>query len=315
MLFLIIFISLILSLDAQAFIPERPAILIHGIGVRGGLTWEGIPFLRYLNLQSKSMTDFLVESSGYTLGENLLSYDYDTLDPIEHIASEFATFLDEFLKSSNSESVDLICFSMGGLIARTYLNGTKDPPVKNLITIGTPHRGSYWVEIAEQIKPQSSSWFFTTLETVLSNAELPDSSLGQETYRFLDRVYRFSEYPSLGQMEPEGEFIKNLENYYIPPEINVTCIAGLVLPAFDSALVPESLVEKISERFGAGDLIVPLESALWKNADQTFIVKGPADTTWHSSLTYNPEVQALVKYILSRDYMFSKLESFQKRSK
>lgn len=56
-----------LTIQTHAFIPERPAILIHGIGFKGGLTWDGIPLLRYLNLQNRGMTDFLVESGGYTL--------------------------------------------------------------------------------------------------------------------------------------------------------------------------------------------------------------------------------------------------------
>ena len=315
MFFLIISLCIMLTIQTHAFIPERPAILIHGIGFKGGLTWDGIPLLRYLNLQNRGMTDFLVESGGYTLGKDLFLYNYDTLDPIEHIASEFAVFLDKHLEETGTEEVDLICFSMGGLIARTYLNGKENPPVRNLITIGTPHRGTYWVEVAEQVKPQSGSWFFRTLEDFLAKNDGSGASLDNDIYSFLDTVYRLSDYPSLGQMDPEGEFIKGLENYYVDPKVNITCIAGLVLPTFDSALVPKSLVALISEYFGEGDLIVPLESALWEKAHQSFIVKGPAETTWHTVLPYNPDVQAIVKYILSRDYMLTKLDSLQERPK
>ncbi len=307
MIFLFLCLLLLFSPPINAFKPERPVILIHGIGFRGLRAWQSPSLTKYLGLSNRGMADFLVESSGYTLGKDLFIHVYDTMEPIEHIASEFAVALDGYLQKAGASEVDLICFSMGGLVARTYLNNHVNPPVVNLITIATPHKGSYWVGVAENVKPQADDWPFRILGEFRDKVGREYES--RETYRFFDLVYRFGEYPSIRQMQPGGEFMQKLETYYISSQINVTCIAGYVLPSFDSAFVPESFVDLISEHFGPGDLVVPLESALWERADQKFIVKGRPDITWHTVLPYNTEVQSIVKYILSRNYMFNKLKS------
>lgn len=292
----------------MAFKPERPVILVHGIGFNGTLAWQSPPVLRYFDLINKGMAEFLVESSGYTLGKDLFIYKYDTMSSIEHIASEFNLALNEYLKQSGATKVDLICFSMGGLVARTLLNGVSDPPVENLITIATPHKGSYWVSVAENIKPQADDFLFKILGELRDNLE---NDVSFKTYRFLDSIYRFGEYPSIGQMQPEGEFMEQLASFSLSHHIRVTCVAGYVLPSFDSAFVPETFVKLLSERFGPGDLVVPLASALWERANQVFIVKGRPETTWHSVLPYHPEVQAIVKYVLSESYMQKQLRRLE----
>ena len=304
MIFLFLAVLLLFSSHTMAFKPERPVILVHGIGFNGTLAWQSPPVLRYFELINKGLAEFLVESSGYTRGKDLFIYEYDTMATIEHIANEFNLALTKYLRQSGATKVDLICFSMGGLVARTLLNGATDPPVENLITIATPHKGSYWVSVAESVKPQADDFLFKILGELRDNLA-DDVSL--KTYRFLDSVYRFGEYPSIGQMQPEGEFMEKLASFSFSPHIKVTCIAGYVLPSFDSAFVPETFVRLLSERFGPGDLVVPLESALWERADQIFIVKGRPETTWHSVLPFHPEVQALVKYVLSESYMQKQL--------
>lgn len=306
MIFLFLICLLIFPYKSQAFRPERPVVLVHGIGVRGSATWKSVPIFKYFGIQRKGMVEFLVESGGYTLDKDLFIYNYDTKDPIEHIASEFRTALDLYLEKTNTNEVDLVCFSMGGLVARTALNGEVDPPVKNLITIGTPHKGSYWVNVAENVKPQADDWLFRILGDIRDNMDL--KKVEEETYLLIDNIYRFGEFTSLKQMEPNGEFINKLSTFYLSPKVNVTCIAGYVLPTFDSTFIKISLVEAIDEHLGPGDLIVPLESALWERSKQNFVIKGRSELTWHSALPFHEDVQAIVKYLLSQDYMLTQLK-------
>lgn len=308
MIFLFLALLLIFSNPVFAYQPERPVVLVHGIGFKGIRAWQSASILQYLGIKDKGMANFLEESGGYTLGKNLFIYEYDAMVPIEHIASELSLAIEEYMKLAHADNVDLVCFSMGGLVARTMLNGQTNPPVVNLITIATPHKGSYWVGVAESLKPQPEDWLFRTLGELRDRVGTDYYSL--EIYRFIDSIYRFGEYPSIQQMAPDGDFVQKIESFYLSPKINVTCIAGYVLPAFDSAFIPESFVNLITDRFGPGDLVVPLHSAIWERANQIFVVKGRPDITWHSVLPYHPEVQAIVKHTLSRNYMFERLESF-----
>lgn len=61
--------------------------------------------------------------------------------PIPRLGQELARFLEE--KCAPQDTVSLVGFSMGGLIARSYLqNEPRAVPVRQLITIGTPNEGT-----------------------------------------------------------------------------------------------------------------------------------------------------------------------------
>jgi pimeloyl-ACP methyl ester carboxylesterase len=70
--------------------------------------------------------------------------------PIE----ESAEYLRQAINSMQGvEEIDLVCHSMGGIVARKFLNLFDEPRVKNLITLGTPNQGA---EMASYF----SSWPF-----------------------------------------------------------------------------------------------------------------------------------------------------------
>ena len=81
----------------------------------------------------------------------------DANQPIETLANDLGKFLNTLTDASGQpvQQVDLVAFSMGGLIARAYLaglqtNGTLTPPatplVRDLVLIATPNFGSYMAE-------------------------------------------------------------------------------------------------------------------------------------------------------------------------
>ena len=86
--------------------------------------------------------DYLVSKQNYTLGNDLVEFPYDwRLDNSKHLP-ELDQVVDSVLKKTNSQKVILIAHSMGGLIAKAYVNGLGSSKVDTLITIGTPFYGA-----------------------------------------------------------------------------------------------------------------------------------------------------------------------------
>lgn len=52
------------------------------------------------------------------------------------------------------DQLDIVAFSMGGIIAREYLQATHQPAVRQLITIGSPHHGSSWANAYSPVRKQ-----------------------------------------------------------------------------------------------------------------------------------------------------------------
>lgn len=80
--------------------------------------------------------------------------------PIEDLAAQLATFVEEAVPAG--ERFHYVGFSMGGLIGRWYLQemGGRGR-MANLVTISTPHRGTYmanslWLAAVRQMRPEST---------------------------------------------------------------------------------------------------------------------------------------------------------------
>ncbi|TMO61591.1 DUF7379 domain-containing protein [Pseudoalteromonas aurantia] len=71
-------------------------------------------------------------------GFEILNFSYNTLEPDKSVIfNELDAFID-------TQATALVCHSMGGLIARAYLEHNSAPSqyVEKVITLGTPHKGS-----------------------------------------------------------------------------------------------------------------------------------------------------------------------------
>jgi triacylglycerol esterase/lipase EstA (alpha/beta hydrolase family) len=69
-------------------------------------------------------------------------FNYFSFNPIEKSARELAAFVDRVRAHTGADQVDLLCHSLGGLVARTYvdmIDGHRH--VRRVVTLGTPHRG------------------------------------------------------------------------------------------------------------------------------------------------------------------------------
>jgi len=78
-----------------------------------------------------------------TLGKEfkIVKYAYDWRKPLHVLGQE----LSEALKSRKEKDITVVAHSMGGLVVRAALDDKKRkfPNVRKIITLGTPHRGSY----------------------------------------------------------------------------------------------------------------------------------------------------------------------------
>lgn len=105
---------------------ERPVLLVHGYFMSRAC----FIFLYFRMRQAGRRAIFTINLRPRTA-------------PIEELAQQLSEKVDEVLVLTRAEKIDIIGHSMGGIVARYYieqLNGAKK--VHRLITLGSPHNGT-----------------------------------------------------------------------------------------------------------------------------------------------------------------------------
>ncbi|HYN89074.1 MAG TPA: alpha/beta fold hydrolase, partial [Ardenticatenaceae bacterium] len=101
--------------------------------------WSFPPFVDYGQQFLRTLT-----SAGYVRDRTLFVAFYDWRKPVDDSARLYLVpWLDRALKRSGRDKVILVAHSMGGLVARAYVQ-SRDyrGDVAQVITLGTPHRGT-----------------------------------------------------------------------------------------------------------------------------------------------------------------------------
>ncbi len=122
----------------------NPVILLHGLGDRARL---------FRHLVAKLDTD----------GRETHAFDFvpnGGQAPLEHLAKQAANYIETHV--APHQPIDIVGFSMGGIVARYYLQrlGGLDR-THRLITIGSPHGGTLTAHLlprhgARQMRPRST---------------------------------------------------------------------------------------------------------------------------------------------------------------
>lgn len=101
--------------------------------------WGFPPFIAY----GKAFLDAF-ERAGYTRDKDLFVAFYDWRKSVKDTASTYLKpWIDRVKQRSGARRVVLVGHSMGGLVARSYLQSASyADDVERLITLGTPHRGA-----------------------------------------------------------------------------------------------------------------------------------------------------------------------------
>jgi pimeloyl-ACP methyl ester carboxylesterase len=106
--------------------PARvPVILVHGVLVNDGVWFM---MRRYLVRQGVGPV--------YTINYG------PPYSDIERFAAQLGEKIESVCTATGSDRVVLVCHSMGGLVARTYLRQRGPARIDRIVTIGTPHHGS-----------------------------------------------------------------------------------------------------------------------------------------------------------------------------
>jgi len=133
---------------------QRTVVLVHGYLANRSTLY---PLAAYLRLRGM---------------KQVLSFDYDAAAGVERAARALRDYLRLHVRGGR---IDLVCHSLGGLVARVYLQelgGARR--VDRCITLGTPHRGTYnaywvWSRVGSELRPDSS--LLSRLEASRDRAE------------------------------------------------------------------------------------------------------------------------------------------------
>jgi triacylglycerol esterase/lipase EstA (alpha/beta hydrolase family) len=155
-----LFVSREESVDAGEPDGHPPLVFVHGLkGNRGTF----LPMSWYLNLAGRKRSYKIQFDSGQSL---------------EQMAEALAAFIRSVTDATNEPQVEMVAHSLGGIIARLAVQEHGLAPlVKTLITLGTPHRGTYPARFANteatrEIRPESD------LVKRLNRAGWPDGVRG-----------------------------------------------------------------------------------------------------------------------------------------
>ena len=248
-------------------LPNRLVLLVHGLDEPGSI-WD----------------DLAVElaAAGYTVAR----FEYPNDQDIASSTELFARWLEQ-LNQAGAQDIDLVCHSMGGLVARdvltrdTYYAGNarandRLPSITRLIMLGTPNQGSPWAglrfvgEIREQIL---RAW---------ENQDLSITSAARSVADGTGLAGR--------DLTPGSDFLKDLNARPLPQNVAITLIIGAVTPvdpddpAWAAAvgalgtLVGNENASQIEASFQEmsgqlGDGVVPTTSALLEGVQDAVYVE------------------------------------------
>lgn len=137
----------IVDLGGQVDLSNKKVIIVPGLGaswnVLGALgsndpnlIWKVPSFVKhYENLKNAFI------SNGYVEDENLFLWAYDWRKSVNQIVADFDNYISTV--ADGDDEIVVVGHSLGGLVARIwYQQNLVDTRIKNVISLGSPHRGS-----------------------------------------------------------------------------------------------------------------------------------------------------------------------------
>ena len=129
-------VGLVDPLSSLALLIRNPFAQLSSAWLR-----EQIPdTLRLLSYYGGLVTAF--QAAGYIPGVDLFTFPYDWRRDLLETSALLASEIADILAQTGAEKVDIVAHSMGGLLARTYVNTAGNPPLRKLIMMGTPSHGA-----------------------------------------------------------------------------------------------------------------------------------------------------------------------------
>jgi pimeloyl-ACP methyl ester carboxylesterase len=120
---------------------QRTVVLVHGYLANRSTLFPLAAYLRLRGIQQ------------------VLGFNYGTGAGVDRAARALRDYLRTHVRGGR---IDLVCHSLGGLVARVYLEHLGGwRRVDRCITLGTPHRGTYnsywlWSRVGSELRPDSA---------------------------------------------------------------------------------------------------------------------------------------------------------------
>jgi triacylglycerol lipase len=116
--------------DRGSSVARGPVVVLQHGYVHNGAVWS--PLARAL------------EARGY----RVYTIDQPLYEPIDTMADRLGARIEQACEKADVSQVILIAHSMGGLVSRAYLRKHGDARVERLVTLGSPHHGTFHAHLA-----------------------------------------------------------------------------------------------------------------------------------------------------------------------
>lgn len=218
-----------------------PIVMVHG--------WTGFenigPLTYFYNVQAD------LEGLGYALAIAVL----DPYNSVDIRGEQLVAFVENTLQNQRARKVNLLGHSQGGIDSRyvaAEAGGGYGDRVGALITLGTPHYGTPFTDIALGLIPGPAEQVLVFLLNFLGAAQDQQSDVEASLYT-LSETYMQGEFNVLFTDDPRVKY------YSWTGE---TCVAAIgCQDAVDPLLLfSYNLIFGVS---GANDGLVPVDSAIW----------------------------------------------------
>lgn len=156
---------LVESLDANE--PIVPTLLVPGLGASwdfkamttGGTSnnWKMVPFVGVYDNFKQTFLD-----NGFQDKKNYDEFFYDWRKNVSDLADDLKPRIEQMYQENSNQKINLVGHSLGGLVARAYVQKYGKDKINKLVTVGSPHQGSVkaylaW-EGAEIVDPDRITW-------------------------------------------------------------------------------------------------------------------------------------------------------------
>lgn len=151
-----------------------------------------LDFLPDTNIFASLITD--LESAGYAAGDNYFVFPYDWRLNLVGSSSLLNDKIEQIKLLRDTDQVDIIAHSMGGLLVKNYLNDYGTQSVDKLIFVGTPHLGA----------PKAG-------KALLEGYDFEIPLLNEDTMKILANSF-----PSVYQLLPSQTYFDSFQGYIVP---------------------------------------------------------------------------------------------------
>ncbi|MDD5393938.1 MAG: caspase family protein [Thiothrix sp.] len=174
----------------------------------------------------------------------ILTFDYENLNTrIQDNAKALKALLEKVgVTAANGKRIDILAHSMGGLVARWFIEREGgDQVVNTLVMAGTPNGGSPIASLKEHGYAVVKTWAYGNLVAVLNG--LTTAYVGgvavAALMKLLDAVDN-----SLDQMAPNSDFIHELANSSAPQNVRYAVVAG---DTTGLMILPDNYTQRLSK--------------------------------------------------------------------